>query len=214
MPFTFRDKTYELDEYGFLHPPDQWDEAFAQGMAIKLGIHNGLTDRHWQIIRYLRRRFIEESFVPLTVMACLDNEMRISEFRSLFPAGYHRGACRMAGINYAFMWKTNPLLTYETTFPQAKRYPLDDIGFLADSETWDEGFVSFVMFELEGPDEPSAGHWRVIRFLREYHREKGTIPTIYEACTTTGLSLEDLYALFPTGYRRGACRVAGLPFFG
>ncbi len=213
MSFEFRGKAYGLDEHGFLFPTEQWDEDFAAGMAIKVGVLDGLTDRHWQVIHYLRDKFIESNFVPLTVVACIDNAMRLAELRALFPAGYHRGACRVAGINYAFLWDTNPLLTYETTFPNPRRYDLNEIGFLIDSEQWDEGFVALVMLGLEGPDEPSELHWRVIRFLRSYFVEKRALPTVFEACSTSGLSLEELYELFPTGYRRGACRVAGLPFF-
>ena len=39
----FRGKTYTLDKYGFLDPPEQWDEDFAQGMARMEGIYDGLT---------------------------------------------------------------------------------------------------------------------------------------------------------------------------
>ncbi len=52
MSFCFRDKTYDLDEHGFLFPTEQWDEAFAAGMAIKVGVLDGLSDRHWQLIHY------------------------------------------------------------------------------------------------------------------------------------------------------------------
>ena len=31
---TFGDRTYRLDVHGYLDPPDQWDEAFAEGMAL------------------------------------------------------------------------------------------------------------------------------------------------------------------------------------
>ena len=31
-------KQYTLDEQGFLNPPEQWDETFAEGMAQRLGM--------------------------------------------------------------------------------------------------------------------------------------------------------------------------------
>ena len=48
-------KTYVLDEYGFLDPPEQWDEVFADGMARLQGIYDGLTEDHWDFISYIRK---------------------------------------------------------------------------------------------------------------------------------------------------------------
>ena len=95
---TFKGKTYSLDDHGFLDPPDQWEEGFAEGMARMVGITGGLAERHWQVVNYLRRKFLEEDTVPVVVLACADNKMRLSELRSLFPTGYHRGACKIAGL--------------------------------------------------------------------------------------------------------------------
>ncbi len=92
-------KTYTLDAYGFLDPSDQWDEAFADGMARKLGVYDGMAERHWSFIRYLRRKFLEEKTVPVVVIACAENGIGLSQFRQLFPTGYHRGACKIAGIH-------------------------------------------------------------------------------------------------------------------
>ena len=57
---SFGDHTYTLDDCGFLNPPDQWDEDFAEGMARQLGILGGLTEAHWRFVRYLRKGFIVE----------------------------------------------------------------------------------------------------------------------------------------------------------
>ena len=38
---TFKGKTYSLDDHGFLDPPDQWEEGFAEGMARMVGITGG-----------------------------------------------------------------------------------------------------------------------------------------------------------------------------
>jgi tRNA 2-thiouridine synthesizing protein E len=104
---TFNEKTYSLDEHGFLFPPEQWDENFANGMAETLEIYGGMTEKHWAFIRYLRKKFIEEETVPVVVIACAENKLRLREFKRLFPTGYHRGACKIAGINHEFMYKTN-----------------------------------------------------------------------------------------------------------
>ncbi len=211
---AFRDKKYRLDDYGFLEPSDQWDSDFAEGMAKSLGITGGLTERHWEFIRYLRRKFLDERTVPVLVTACAENKLRLSELRSLFPTGYHRGACKIAGINYQFMYETNYWLTYETAPPAKTRYKLDQLGFLQNYADWDEDFVELALSQREPPTTPTPRHHQVIRYLREFYAANCTIPTIFETCSHNGLSLEELKELFPDGYRRGACRIAGLPFFG
>ncbi|MCJ7628462.1 MAG: TusE/DsrC/DsvC family sulfur relay protein [Longimicrobiales bacterium] len=211
---TFKGHIYSLDGHGFLDPPDQWTEDFAEGMAKMVGITTGLTDRHWKIIQYLRHGFLEEATVPVVVLACHDNGMRLSELRSLFPTGYHRGACKIAGINYRFMYETNYWLTYETWAPLKPRYDLNQLGFLKEFESWDEDFVEMLMGRLKPPSSPTERHLQVVRYLRDYYVVNGTIPPVFEACTANDLTLEELRELFPAGYRRGACRMAGLPFFG
>jgi tRNA 2-thiouridine synthesizing protein E len=69
----FNKKEYRLDNHGFLDPPDQWDEDFAEGMATKQGIYGGLTEEHWKLIRYVREKFLAEGSVPVVVIACADN---------------------------------------------------------------------------------------------------------------------------------------------
>jgi tRNA 2-thiouridine synthesizing protein E len=211
---TFKGKTYKLDDYGFLDPPEQWDEGFAEGMAKMVGVTAGLTERHWEFIHYLRHKFTDENTVPVLVMACADKDMRLSELRSLFPTGYHRGACKIAGINYKFMYETNYWLTYETAPPATPRYRLDQLGFLEDFEQWDEDFVELAMAQQESPSTPTERHMGVVRYLRDYYAVNRSLPTVYETCAASALSLDDLRKLFPAGYRRGACRMAGLPFFG
>ena len=211
---VFGGTVYELDDYGFLDPPDQWTEEFARGMAKMVGVIDGLTERHWQIVRYLRSKFLDEKTVPVVVLACADNHMRLSELRSLFPTGYHRGACKIAGINYRFMSDLNLWLTYETAPRLPPRFELDSLGFLKDPSQWDEDFVELLMGQRDPPMAPTQRHLQVVRYLRDYFAVNRQIPTVFEACSANDLSLEELKALFPAGYRRGACRMAGLPFLG
>jgi len=93
-------KTYTLDQYGFLDPPQQWDEDFANGMARLQGIYDGLTKEHWDFITYIREKFLTEKNLPLLVTACADNHLRLAKLKSLFPTGYFRGACRIAGLPF------------------------------------------------------------------------------------------------------------------
>jgi tRNA 2-thiouridine synthesizing protein E len=204
---------YTLDEHGFLDPPDQWDEPFAEGMARLQGIFGGLTDEHWSFIRYLRRKFLEEKTVPVVVFACADNNIRLQKLRELFPTGYHRGACRIAGINYVFMYDSNIWLTYESHEILKTKKKLTPAGFLEDFDQWNERFAHLIANEWKLPHGLTDKHWQVIRYLRDYYRVHSTIPTVFELCQSCELTIDELILLFPTGYRRGACRAAGLPFF-
>jgi tRNA 2-thiouridine synthesizing protein E len=210
---TFKNKTYKLDEHGFLELPDTWDEDFAEGMAEKLGIYGGLTDDHWKIVNYLRQKFLVENTIPVIVIACSENNLRLTQLRSLFPTGYHRGACKIAGINFKFLCDTNIWLTYETKFNKKPEHDVDKLGFLQDFEKWNERFAYWVVRNWNLSDGLTDKHWEIIKYLRDFYSNTKNIPTIYEVCKSNNLDLDELGKLFPDGYRRGACRAAGLPFF-
>jgi tRNA 2-thiouridine synthesizing protein E len=208
----FNKKEYRLDNHGFLDPPDQWDEDFAEGMATKQGIYGGLTEEHWKLIRYVREKFLAEGSVPVVVIACADNGVRLSHLRELFPTGYHCGACRIAGINYAFMYDFNIWLTYETVPPAETEHEVDELGFLKDFEKWNERFAHWVVRNWNLPEGLTEKHWQIIRYLRDYYRKAGNLPAMFEVCNSGNIGLDEFGELFPKGYRRGACRAAGLPF--
>jgi tRNA 2-thiouridine synthesizing protein E len=204
-------KTYSLDQHGFLDPASQWDEAFAEGIAPELGIYGGLSDRHWDMVRYLRRKFVEEKTVPTVVAACADLGFHLRELRFLFPTGYHRGACKLAGIDFEFMFRTNYWLTCESSPIRFGDYRTDALGFLERFEDWDEQFAVGVIREWRLLIGLTDRHRQIIGFLREHYERHRAIPSIYETCQRTDLTLEELGRLFPPGYRRGACLIAGLP---
>ena len=210
---TYNGKSYTLDHYGFLHPPEQWDENFANGIAGSLGIYGGLTKKHWDFIRYLRKKLTEEKKLPTVINACAENKVRLKKFRLLFPTGYHRGACKIAGINYEFMCESKYCLcSYEIPPSIRADYKISPLGFLEDFDQWDERFAFFVIREWNLPQGLTERHREIIRFLRGFYERNKDIPTIFETCKATRLTLEELEELFPDGYQRGACRIAGLPF--
>ena len=206
-------KQYELDEYGFLAQPDQWDEDFAEGMARLQGIYDGLTPQHWEFLHYIRRKFLDEQTLPLLVMACADNKLRLDKLKAMFPTGYFRGACRIAGVGYKFLSDVNLWHTYETAPRLKPEYTISPQGFLEDFHQWNERFAEVIAEEWNLPDGLTPKHWDVIRYLHNYYQATNNMPTAHEVCAAHGLDLNDLHALFPGGYRRGACRMAGLPFF-
>ena len=212
MLVTFGNKTYSLDDYGYLEHPDLWDEGFADGMAPRIGITSGLQDDHWLIIHYLRHQMEDADTVPFFVTACMDLGLRISQFRRLYPTGFMRGACRAAGFSFKFIAERNALLTYENLPSIWTSYELCPMGYLLSFESWDRTFADLVAKDWDLPAGLTEVHWQVIRFLRQRFGETGNVPLVYEACRANNLDLNGFHALFPTGYRRGACRIAGLPF--
>ena len=206
-------KSYTLDEYGFLDPPQQWDEDFADGMARLQGIYDGLTQQHWDFISYIRKKFLTEKTLPLMVVACAENHLRLDKLKRLFPTGYFRGACRVAGVTYQFLCDVNIWHTYETAPRLKPEYRISPQGFLEDFHQWNERFAEAVAGEWDLPGGLTSEHWEIIRFLRNYFQAAGNLPTVYEVCDAHGLDLDGFRKLFPEGYRRGACRIAGLPFF-
>jgi tRNA 2-thiouridine synthesizing protein E len=62
-------------------------------------IHGGkLTDKHWQIIRFLREYYEKNDEIPTVYETCEANQINIEELDQLFPDGYHRGAVKIAGL--------------------------------------------------------------------------------------------------------------------
>ncbi|OHB67397.1 MAG: hypothetical protein A2V70_01605 [Planctomycetes bacterium RBG_13_63_9] len=211
---TFADgRTYTLDHYGFLDPPEQWDEDYAEGMARLQGIHDGLTKEHWDFISYIRKKSLTEKTLPLLVVACADNHLRLGKLKALFPTGYFRGACRIAGLSHEFLCEVNIWHSYETAPLLKPEYRITPQGFLEDFRQWNERFANLVGAEWKLPHGLTSKHWEVIRFVRNYYQATNNIPTVYEVCEAHRLDLDDFMELFPEGYRRGACRMAGLPFF-
>jgi len=98
--FSYKNKDYAVDSNNFLRDRADWDEDFAEGMAPACGIQNGLTTDHWQVIRFIRRHLAEHGECPLVHQACTALAAGSDRFRRLFPTGYLRGACKLAGITY------------------------------------------------------------------------------------------------------------------
>ena len=85
-----------------------------------------------------------------------------------------------------------------------------DEGFFEDPDQWTEAMAP-ELAAAEGIDELTDGHWTVIRFMRSEYAEKGTGPTVRMLGKTSGVTVKELYQLFPKGPAKIAARVAGIP---
>ena len=86
---------------------------------------------------------------------------------------------------------------------------VDDDGFLLRPELWNEQ-VALALASTEDIDALTDDHWKIMTYIREYHAEHGVAPMVRKLCKDTGYKLKEMYALFPSGPARGACKVAGL----
>jgi len=211
---VFDDKTYHVDSDGFLINSNEWDEDFALGMASSVGLTAGLTRQHWRVIHFIRRTFAELGKCPLVYQTCKMNSLRLKELKELFPAGYLRGACKLAGISYKEGYLGYALSPVGDGLSSAdheeKIYQVDVRGFLVDPVDWDEAYAIHKAFEMKMPGNLSNRHWEIIHFLRRRYRETREVPTIYETCEANHIGLDALEELFPDGYHRGAVKIAGL----
>lgn len=209
------DRVYTIDARGFLVRPDDWDEEFAVRTAPEVGISDGLTDEHWRVIRFVRETFERHQQVPLVHVTCINNGLKARDLKRLFPAGYHRGVCRLAGVSYRTgfysFWVDKEQLAAETA-PPPKEYRVDVFGFLMDPAQWDETFAIHKARELKMPNGLTPDHWRIIRYLRDVYATTGDLPNVTTTCEANDLEIVDLARLFPDGYHRGAVKLAGLRF--
>lgn len=87
---------------------------------------------------------------------------------------------------------------------------LNEEGFLVDPNEWTEEMAP-ELARKEGIEPLTELHWRVIRFMRSEYFAKGTGPTVRMLGKTSGVSIKELYQLFPNGPAKVAARIAGIP---
>ncbi len=109
---TVSGREISLDEEGFLFDPEQWDEEVAKFLAEQEGVE--LTDTHWNIIRFMRD-FLDEHGVAadarfairhLAKLELCDKKTARKHLFELFPYGYVKQACKIAGMRKPRAWST------------------------------------------------------------------------------------------------------------
>ena len=97
-----------------------------------------------------------------------------------------------------------------TTTRAGHTVELNDEGFFVDPDQWTEDMAPEIA-KAEGIDALTDKHWQVIRFMRKEHAEKGTGPTVRVLGKTSGVTVKELYQLFPKGPAKTAAKIAGIP---
>jgi len=87
---------------------------------------------------------------------------------------------------------------------------VNDEGFFEQPDQWTEA-MAIELAKADGIDELTDKHWQVIKFMRTEFFDKGTGPTVRVLGKTSGVTIKELYKLFPKGPAKMAARIAGIP---
>lgn len=96
------------DDEGYLIDPSAWSEELAEVLAGKENIE--LTDTHWEAIRFMRDFYQEHQVIPDVRFVTRHLAASVGGSRNLifelFPYGYVKQACKIAGMRRPRGWST------------------------------------------------------------------------------------------------------------
>jgi TusE/DsrC/DsvC family sulfur relay protein len=94
---TYDGTAVTVNEEGFFEDPAQWTEPMAAQIAREQGIEE-LTDRHWQVIKFMRAEYAEKGTGPTVRVLGKSSGVPVKELYRLFPKGPAKTAAKIAGI--------------------------------------------------------------------------------------------------------------------
>ena len=94
---TLAGSIVEVDSEGFLLHAEPWNEQIAAEIARASGIEQ-LTDRHWQVINFMRKAYLESGSAPSIRSLGKTSGVPIKELYELFPKGPAKLAAKIGGI--------------------------------------------------------------------------------------------------------------------
>jgi len=111
MPVGIEGRSVQTDDQGYLVDPADWSDAVAAELARHEGI--ALSAEHWAVIRFMRSYYEDHQIAPdarhvikhLAGYLGPKSTGRNDLFR-LFPYGYVKQACRIAGMRKPRAWST------------------------------------------------------------------------------------------------------------
>ena len=86
-----------VDAEGFLRNPEDWSHDLAAEIAAANGIA-GLTPQHWQVIEFMRERFLATGDSPSVRALGKESGVSVKELYALFPKGPAKLAAKIGGI--------------------------------------------------------------------------------------------------------------------
>ena len=100
------------DEEGYLVQPDDWNEGIAKELAKEEGLE--LNESYWQALNFMQRYYAEHNVAPdvrhlishLAVENSCSKRAAKKLVFDLFPYGYVKQACKIAGMKRPRAWST------------------------------------------------------------------------------------------------------------
>jgi len=89
--------TVKFDKEGFMTDPNEWTPAIAEVLAREEKI-DPLTERHWQVIRFVRDEFQKSGESPTLPTINKKSGVQTKELYELFPQGPAKKVARIAGL--------------------------------------------------------------------------------------------------------------------
>ena len=111
MQLEIAGRTLALDDEGYLVDPADWNEQLAEVLALREQVV--LTGEHWTVIRFMREYYESHQIAPdarhvmkhLAEVKGAQASDRNDLFQ-LFPYGYVKQACKIAGMRRPRAWST------------------------------------------------------------------------------------------------------------
>lgn len=102
----------QRDDEGYLVDPEDWTPELARSLAREESIELG--DDHWIILRFVRDYYAEHGITPdvrhaardFAEQAGLDKKQGKARIFELFPYGYVKQTCKIAGMKRPRAWST------------------------------------------------------------------------------------------------------------
>jgi len=100
------------DNEGYLVNPEDWDETIAGQLAAEERL--SLTEAYWPILHFMREYWIQHRIAPdvrhvvswLAEHRGVDKKIAKEQLFRLFPYGYVKQACKLAGMQRPRVWST------------------------------------------------------------------------------------------------------------
>lgn len=91
------DRSFEVDEEGYLMESSNWDASFAAQVAEKEGFAPLIED-HWTVINFLRDYYAHLGKAPRVRDLIRGSGFSLKRIYDLFPSGPAVAATKMAGL--------------------------------------------------------------------------------------------------------------------
>jgi len=111
MALEVEGQALAVDDEGYLVDPVNWNEQVAQALARQERIV--LSEEHWGVIRFMREYYEQHQIAPdarhvMKHLAAINGAGKAgrNDLFVLFPYGYVKQACKIAGMRRPRAWST------------------------------------------------------------------------------------------------------------